>query len=59
MDIFDTLEQRVDELLARKKSLETENEELRAELAKISQEKEAVTARIDGLLRKLQGELDA
>lgn len=58
MDIFDTLEQRVDELLARKKTLEDENGALRAELAKITQEKEAVTARIDGLLRKLQEELD-
>jgi cell division protein ZapB len=59
MDIFDTLEQRVDELLARKKSLEEENAGLRTQLATVSQEKEAVTARIDGLLRKLREELDA
>lgn len=59
MDIFDTLEERVERLLARKKSLEEENAALRAELASLGQDKEAVAARIDGLLRKLQEELDA
>lgn len=59
MDIFDTLEQRVDALLARKKALEEENAGLRTQLETVNQEKEAVTARIDSLLRKLQAELDA
>jgi cell division protein ZapB len=59
MDVFDTLEERVERLLARKKSLEDENRALRAELAKVSQDKDAVAARIDGLLQKLQEELDA
>jgi len=59
MDIFDTLEERVDRLLARKKALEEENETLKAELAKLGQDKQAVATRIDSLLQKLQEELDA
>ncbi|MGD9610572.1 MAG: cell division protein ZapB [Desulfovibrionaceae bacterium] len=59
MDIFDTLEERVDRLLARKKALEEENEALKAELAKLGQDKQAVATRIDSLLQKLQEELDA
>ncbi len=59
MDIIDTLEERVERLLARKKALEEENAALRAELARLGQEKEAVTARIDGLLIKLQEELES
>jgi cell division protein ZapB len=59
MDIFDTLEQRVEELLARKKALEEENNGLREQLATATREKEAVTSRIDDLLRKLREELDA
>ena len=59
MESFDTLEQRVEQLLARKKSLEEENAALRAELAQLGQDKAAVATRIDGLLRKLQEELDA
>jgi cell division protein ZapB len=47
MDIFDTLEERVDRLLARKKALEEENEALKAELAKLGQDKQAVATRID------------
>ena len=59
MDIFDTLEERVDRLLARKKALEEENEALKAELARLGQDKQAVATRIDSLLQKLQEELDA
>lgn len=59
MDSFDALEQRIEQLLARKKSLEEENAGLKAQLAQLGQDKETVTARIDGLLRKLQEELDA
>lgn len=58
MDIFDTLEVRVASLLARKKALEEENATLRADVARLEQEKQAVAARIDGLLEKLQEELE-
>jgi cell division protein ZapB len=59
MDIFDTLEERVEQLLARKKALEEENAALKVELSRLGQDKEAVATRIDGLLQKLQEELDA
>ena len=58
MDIFDTLEQRVGSLVARKKALEEENATLRAEVARLSEEKKAVAERIDVLLEKLQEELE-
>jgi len=58
MDIFDTLEERVERLVARKKALEEENATLRADLAKLADEKQAVASRIDGLLEKLQEELE-
>jgi len=58
MDIFDTLEERVERLLARKTALEDENATLRAEVARLEQEKQAVASRIDGLLGKLQEELE-
>jgi|GEM_PF-1137765 len=57
MDIIDTLEQRVEQLLARKKALEEENATLRADLARHADDKELVALRIDGLLEKLQEEL--
>ncbi|WP_366521670.1 cell division protein ZapB [Solidesulfovibrio sp.] len=59
MDIFDTLEDRVEKLLARKKALEEENAALRAEASRLADEKKAVADRIDGLLEKLQAELDS
>ncbi len=58
MDIFDTLEERVEQLLARKKALEEENAALRAEASRLAEEKKAVAQRIDGLLEKLQQELE-
>jgi len=58
MDIFDALEERVERLLARKKALEEENASLRADVARLSEEKKAVGQRIDGLLGKLQEELE-
>ncbi|MFP5258287.1 MAG: cell division protein ZapB [Acidobacteriota bacterium] len=57
MDIFDALEQRVEQLVARKKALEEENAALRADLARFAEEKKAVAERIDGLMEKLQEEL--
>ncbi|EHJ48726.1 protein of unknown function DUF904 [Solidesulfovibrio carbinoliphilus subsp. oakridgensis] len=57
MDIFDALEERVERLVARKKALEEENAMLRADVARLAAEKEAVAQRIDGLLGKLQEEL--
>jgi cell division protein ZapB len=58
MDIIDTLEERVERLLARKKVLEDENATLRADLARLEQDKQAVAGRIDRLLEKLQEELE-
>ncbi len=58
MDIFDALEERVARLVARKKALEEENAALQAEVARLSEEKRAVAQRIDGLLGKLQDELE-
>jgi cell division protein ZapB len=59
MDIFDTLEERVGKLLARKKALEDENAALRAEASRLAEEKKAVAERIDSLLEILQVELDS
>ena len=58
MDIFDALEQRVEALVARKKALEEENEALRAEVARLTDEQKTVAKRLDGLLEKLQEELE-
>lgn len=58
MDIFAALEERVERLVARKKALEEENAALRADVARLSEEQEAVARRIDGLLGKLQEELE-
>ena len=58
MDIFDALEQRVEALVARKKALEEENETLRAEVARLTDEQKTVAKRLDGLLEKLQEELE-
>ncbi|MHC1791518.1 cell division protein ZapB [Solidesulfovibrio sp.] len=58
MDIFDALEERVERLVARKKALEEENAALRADVARLTEEKQAVAARIDGLMVTLQEELD-
>jgi cell division protein ZapB len=58
MDIFDALEERVERLVARKKALEEENATLRADVARLAAEKQAVAQRIDGLLGKLQEELE-
>ena len=58
MDIFDALEQRVEALVARKKALEEENALLRAEVARLTDEQKTVATRLDGLLEKLQEELE-
>lgn len=58
MDIFDALEQRVEALVARKKALEEENETLRAEVARLTDEQKTVAKRLDGLLEKLREELE-
>ena len=58
MDIFDALEQRVEALVARKKALEEENVSLRAEVARLTDEQKTVATRLDGLLEKLQEELE-
>jgi cell division protein ZapB len=58
MDIFDALEQRVQDLAARKKALEEENAALRAEVARMAEEKKAVATRIDSLLVTLEDALE-
>ncbi|MFZ5812389.1 MAG: hypothetical protein ACOY4F_10130 [Thermodesulfobacteriota bacterium] len=57
MDIFEALEDRVDRLLARIKALEAENVSLKAELDKERQDRDAITARVDSLLKRIQEEI--
>jgi cell division protein ZapB len=57
MDIFEALEDRVERLLAKVKALEAENVSLRDELDKERQGRDAITARIDSLLKRIQEEI--
>lgn len=57
MDIFEALEDRVDRLLAKVKALEAENLSLREELDRERQGRDAVTSRIDSLLKRIQEEI--
>ncbi|MFP5239151.1 MAG: cell division protein ZapB [Acidobacteriota bacterium] len=67
MDIIDTLEERIAQLVSRLKALEEENRELKAAMERDNasmkealdqerQKKDAVLSRVDQLLRKLQEE---
>lgn len=67
MDIIDTLEERIAQLVSRLKSLEEENKTLKAlmdqenaslkeALEQERQKKDAVLSRVDQLLKKLQEE---
>ena len=67
MDIIDTLEERVAQLVSRLKALEEENKTLKATtvqenaslkeaLSQERQKKDAVLSRVDQLLKKLQEE---
>ncbi|KAF0234543.1 MAG: hypothetical protein FD177_735 [Desulfovibrionaceae bacterium] len=67
MDIIDTLEERIAQLVSRLKSLEEENKSLKAlmdqenasmkeALEQERQKKDAVLSRVDQLLKKLQEE---
>jgi len=67
MDIIDTLEERIAQLVSRLKALEEENKELKAAMERENasmkealdqerQKKDAVLSRVDQLLRKLQEE---
>ncbi|WP_243439305.1 cell division protein ZapB [Fundidesulfovibrio soli] len=67
MDIIDTLEERIAQLVSRLKALEEENRELKAAMERENasmkealdherQKKDAVLSRVDQLLRKLQEE---
>ncbi|BEH10873.1 MULTISPECIES: cell division protein ZapB [Geobacter] len=54
-ELFSDLERRLDMLLERYGALKRENEQLRADNARLQQEREGVKVRIDGILRKLEG----
>ncbi|QLA15185.1 cell division protein ZapB [Desulfolutivibrio sulfoxidireducens] len=57
MDIFQALEDRVDRLLTKVKTLEAENGSLKAELDKERTNRDAITARVDSLLKRIQEEI--
>jgi len=57
MDIFQALEDRVDRLLTKVKTLEAENGTLKAELDKERTNRDAITARVDSLLKRIQEEI--
>jgi cell division protein ZapB len=57
MDIFEALEDRVDRLLAKVRALEAEKASLMAELDKERQDRDAITARVDALLKRIQEEI--
>ncbi len=57
MDIFEALEDRVDRLLARIKALEAEKAALMAELDTERRGRDAITARVDSLLKRIQEEI--
>jgi cell division protein ZapB len=54
-DIFQVLEQRVEDLLDRYLSLQREILDLREENGKLLQERNDLRVRIDGVLKKLEG----
>ena len=56
MEIIIALENRIDQLLARLKVLEGENKDLKEQLEAARQNKDAVTSKIDQLLKKIQEE---
>jgi cell division protein ZapB len=58
MDIIEQLEQRMDAMLRKIKSLEEANQQLKLELEDVKQNREAVLRRIDGLLKRVQEEIE-
>lgn len=54
MDILDTLEQKIDGLVAKVQRLEAENRDLQSSLDQERQNKEEVLKRLDQLLQKIQ-----
>ena len=57
MEKLDVLEERIDHLLGKVKTLEAENKELQSALESERASKEMVSSRIDNLLKKIQGEI--
>lgn len=57
MELLEQLERRVSEMLERITELEEENQLLKEELLEAERRQENVVSRIDGLLKKVQGEI--
>lgn len=58
MDVIEQLEQRMDAMLRKIRSLEEENQLLKLELEDVKKNREAVLTRIDSLLKRVQGEIE-
>ncbi len=55
MELFDTLEHRVESLLLEYASLREENALLREENQRLTREREGFKSRIDAILKKMEG----
>lgn len=58
MELLERLEQRLEEMVNKIKSLEEENQLLKMELEEARHKRDAVLARIDGLLKRVQEEIE-
>ena len=55
MDIFEQLDNKINELLARHEALKEENRMLVEENSRLQQEREGLKGRVDAILAKLEG----
>ncbi len=55
MDLFNTLEVRISRILEQHTALKQENLKFKAEIRRLHEERDELKARIDGIIRKLEG----